>query len=115
VLHDLEQEVLGVTHAEVGAYLLSLWGLPSSLVEATALHHAPSQTPDFVLAPLTAVHAANVLEKEGENSELKGPQSPLDFIYFDRLGLASHVPVWREKLGLTPPLAAELSARAVGV
>ena len=30
-----------VTHAEVGAFLLGLWGLPFRIVEAVANHHAP--------------------------------------------------------------------------
>ncbi len=34
-----EREVLGAGHADVGAYLLSLWGLPSVVVEAVAYHH----------------------------------------------------------------------------
>jgi HD-like signal output (HDOD) protein len=33
--------VLGATHAEAGAYLLGLWGLPFPLVEAVAYHHTP--------------------------------------------------------------------------
>lgn len=36
---QLEQEVLGATHAEVGACLLGLWGLPFTIVEAVAGHH----------------------------------------------------------------------------
>jgi putative nucleotidyltransferase with HDIG domain len=28
-------------HAEVGAYLLGLWGFPNSIVEAVAFHHSP--------------------------------------------------------------------------
>lgn len=40
--HAAEQHVLGVSHAEVGAYLLGLWGLPYTMVEATACHHQAS-------------------------------------------------------------------------
>ena len=36
-----EQDKLGTNHAEIGAYLLSLWGLPTALAEAVLLHHAP--------------------------------------------------------------------------
>lgn len=35
----LEHELLGATHAEVGASLLGLWGLPFAVVEAVAGHH----------------------------------------------------------------------------
>jgi HD-like signal output (HDOD) protein len=38
-LHLVEQEELGFTHAEIGAYLLALWGLPDAVVEAVAEHH----------------------------------------------------------------------------
>lgn len=40
-LHDAETEVLGASHAQVGAYLLSLWNLPPTVVEAVAGHHSP--------------------------------------------------------------------------
>lgn len=36
-----EKQIIGATHAEVGAYLLGVWGLPYSLVEAVAYHHTP--------------------------------------------------------------------------
>jgi HD-like signal output (HDOD) protein len=39
-IHRIEAERLGVTHAEVGAYLLGLWGLPHDIIEATLRHHA---------------------------------------------------------------------------
>ena len=41
-LADCERLTTGATHAEIGAYLLGLWGLPYSIVEAVALHHAPA-------------------------------------------------------------------------
>jgi HD-like signal output (HDOD) protein len=41
-LWKCEQEIIGATHAQVGAYLLGLWGLPYPIVEAVALHHTPT-------------------------------------------------------------------------
>jgi HD-like signal output (HDOD) protein len=41
--HEVEASTWGVTHAEVGAYLLGLWGLPVQIVEAVANHHAPAR------------------------------------------------------------------------
>ena len=38
-----EREIFGVTHAEVGAYLLGLWGIPFPIVEAVAFHHRPNE------------------------------------------------------------------------
>ena len=40
-MHEAEARVLGASHAEVGAYLLGIWGLPYPIVEAVAHHHAP--------------------------------------------------------------------------
>lgn len=39
-LERCEREQFGTTHAEVGAYLLGLWGLPFEVIEAVAQHHA---------------------------------------------------------------------------
>jgi len=38
---DAERDVMGVTHAEVGAYLLALWGLPEEVIEVVGVHHRP--------------------------------------------------------------------------
>jgi putative nucleotidyltransferase with HDIG domain len=40
-MNEAETRVLGASHAEVGAYLLGLWGLPYPIVEAVARHHTP--------------------------------------------------------------------------
>jgi PAS domain S-box-containing protein len=37
----LEEEILGVHHAEVGAYLLRRWGLPDELADVIGYHHFP--------------------------------------------------------------------------
>ncbi len=54
-----EHELLGTTHAEVGACLLSLWGFSHSVVEAVAYHHNPSDLGGDENPILTAVHLAN--------------------------------------------------------
>ncbi len=63
-LWQREHEVVGAGHAEVGAYLLGIWGLPDSVVEATALHHAEGVEfePGSVAA---AVRAAEQLVDNG--------------------------------------------------
>jgi HD-like signal output (HDOD) protein/ActR/RegA family two-component response regulator len=40
-LVECERRITGASHAEIGAYLLGLWGLPYSIIEAVALHHTP--------------------------------------------------------------------------
>lgn len=51
-----ELEILGATHADIGAYLLRLWGLPFPLVDAVARHHDADA--DHHPDPLVAVIAA---------------------------------------------------------
>jgi HD-like signal output (HDOD) protein/ActR/RegA family two-component response regulator len=58
-LVQFELEAFGADHAHVGSYLLRLWGLPESAVEAIRVHH--SFVPDDCVAfnPLRALHAAH--------------------------------------------------------
>lgn len=67
-----EQEVFGATHAEMGAYLLGLWGLPYALVEAVAMHHTPMQLPPqgFELLAVLATAHSLVPASEAEQNEL---------------------------------------------
>lgn len=40
-IHQIEQELLGIDHAEIGALLLERWRLPRELVDAVRYHHNP--------------------------------------------------------------------------
>lgn len=91
-----EQQVFGATHAEVGAYLLGLWGLHDPLVEAVAWHHMPERYPGATASPLTSVHAAETLLNE---LEAERPH----FAYFERLGLEDR---WERWLDLSRQTAA---------
>jgi putative nucleotidyltransferase with HDIG domain len=58
----VEREIFSATHAEVGAYLLAIWGLPQSIIDAAAFHHNPAATTEAGFCALAAVHAADTLE-----------------------------------------------------
>ena len=58
-LWDAEKAEFGATHAEVGAYLLGLWGLPNPVIEAVALHHRPADATVEKFSPVIGVHVAN--------------------------------------------------------
>ena len=58
---EIERRVFGVCHAEVGGYLLGLWGLPVSIVEAVAHHHAPQRVAREGFRVVDAVHLADLL------------------------------------------------------
>jgi HD-like signal output (HDOD) protein len=94
-LWQAEHEIYGVMHAEVGAYLLGLWGLPYPLVEAVANHHMPKRVQHPGLDALTAVHVANALAHECEPGGKPESQADLNSDYAASLGLAHHLPQWR--------------------
>lgn len=56
-----ERELIGASHAEVGAYLLGLWGLPPAVVEAVAFQHAPTRIAHPEFDVLTALVLAQSL------------------------------------------------------
>lgn len=58
---ELEQELFRATHADTGAYLLALWGLPISIVEAVANHHNPPGSLGAEFTPAVALHLAEAL------------------------------------------------------
>jgi putative nucleotidyltransferase with HDIG domain len=60
---EVESERLGLTHAQVGAYLLGLWGLPSIVVNAVARHHTPAAEPGELCAT-GVVYFANLLDHD---------------------------------------------------
>ncbi|MDP3428592.1 MAG: HDOD domain-containing protein, partial [Humidesulfovibrio sp.] len=60
---EVEAEVLGLTHAQVGAYLLGLWGLPSTVVNAVVRHHAEDPEPGGLCAASVA-YFANMLDHD---------------------------------------------------
>ena len=90
----VERELLGSSHAEVGAYLLALWALPDSLVEALAWHHHPRESFRSGISPLLIVHVADVLEQEGRTPPGLMPQ--LDREFLDEAAVLDRLDDWRE-------------------
>ena len=93
----------GTTHAEAGSYLLWLWGLPDTVVEAVAFHHSPAKCPDHSFGPLTAVHVADALEHEITGATPVA-QAALDMDYLSRIEVVNELPDWsslaREQLSM---------------
>jgi HD-like signal output (HDOD) protein len=69
-MYEVESESLWCNHATIGAYLLGLWGLPFSAVEAVALHHSAEQQSRERLDCLT-LYAANLLVNRSTNAQCK--------------------------------------------
>jgi HD-like signal output (HDOD) protein len=95
LIWEVEREVLGTTHAEVGAYLIGLWGLDEAVVEALAYHHRPSECRRQDFGPLAAVHVANVLEHELCVIHDDYARPELDATFLTRTSLHDKVERWR--------------------
>ena len=94
-LLQAEHGMFNCTHAEVGGYLIGIWGLPHTIVEAVAWHHSPAMAPDKCFSPGVAVHAANALLSGGEFCHLS-QEVLLDTKYLEEIGLADREPLWRQ-------------------
>lgn len=90
-----EHGVFGCTHADVGGYLLGLWGLPVPVVECVSHHHHPTRTLDHTFGPLTAVHVANSLAYALDREAVTGKRPDLDSDYLARVGKSGRVAEWQ--------------------
>jgi HD-like signal output (HDOD) protein/CheY-like chemotaxis protein len=95
-LIELETAEFGATHAEVGGYLLGLWGLPSAVVEGVAFHETPSAVPSDTLTAAALVHIGARLASGAVPGTPDQVMSPAD----DALLRTAHVlerwPAWSE-------------------
>lgn len=88
-----EMEAIGSTHAELGACLIDMWGLPFDTAEAVAQHHdAPTRTGALDLAGATYIAATLAAELNDESAR---GTSELDLAYVTSLGLADALPKLR--------------------
>ena len=92
-----EREIFGVDHADIGGYLLGLWGLPVPVVEAIALHHRPRKVVQKTFLPLTALHAGNALASAQKPSVSDVATSSIDMEYFSELGIKNHYEAWQRE------------------
>lgn len=75
-LHEAEARVIGASHAQLGAYLLALWGLPQEVVEAVAYHHAPQAARQTQFGALGALAIAQSLCHAGDAEIFHGRTMP---------------------------------------
>ena len=96
-LHLIEQQKLNTTHAEVGAYLLAIWGLPIPLVEAVACHHFPERCGTREICLSGIIHIANALQHtQPGNTETIATPPNLD--YLKSIHLDEHFELWQQEL-----------------
>ena len=98
-MDQAETRVLGASHAEIGAYLLGIWGFPTSIVEAVAHHHSPSAVVQAEFDTLAALCIAHALAEPRESRAFAGvpvTHTEIDSGYLDIV----HAPFsWEEARG----------------
>ena len=100
----MEESAFSLTHAEVGACVLGIWGLPVAIIEGVALHHYPSRFLSKNFSALTAVHIANAWDQEQHGKgKIESQMLPeVDMNYMQELELADRLPDWRAACKLPP-------------
>jgi HD-like signal output (HDOD) protein len=106
-LYRVEEGAHGFSHAEIGAYLLGIWGLPYPVVETVALHHSPNRVPRQGFDAIAAVYVANLLAHRIEPvPDSEDPES--DFAQFEQdlesLGVLSQIDAWQDMMKDVPAL-----------
>ncbi len=92
--YQAETKIFQAGHAEIGAYLLGLWGFPSSVIDAIAYHHRPGRYPGNTFEALTAVYAANLIT-HNRDSETAAEQYEPDKEYLARVGCLDSFAEWQ--------------------
>lgn len=86
-LYELEQEIAGVTHADIGAVLAKKWDLPESLKKSIAMHHSIAEAEDLAIVDclFAADQACKALQfgEAGEHLVAPLPQRVKDRINMD--------------------------------
>ena len=59
---DAEMEVMGLTHANVGGWIMEKWRLPSTIVRMVADHHHPNSTTER-RELISAIHLGDILAR----------------------------------------------------
>lgn len=95
-LPELETNIYGFTRSEAAAYVLSLWKIPSHVVEAILLQNTPNDTTYESVSALTTVHAAACLLKQPDTPDYDRLfEMQLDTDYLKRIDKLERVADWQ--------------------
>ena len=95
-LWNLENELFATSHAEIGAYLMGLWGLEYPVIEAIASHHCPTKSLSKSTGLLTAVHFSDVYDRSMNGCSAENILSQLDCEYLKNLGVTERINDWQK-------------------
>src|SRR5436305_607781 len=90
--HQAERGIFAATHAQIGAYLLALWGIPDCIIRAVELHHSLHDPSITGMCSAIAVHAAQNLDPKDYRVKR------LNMAVLRELGFEERLPIWRQAL-----------------
>ncbi|BDD88346.1 response regulator [Desulfofustis limnaeus] len=93
-LETEEAARLQTTHADIGAYLIGLWGFNGDIIEAIAFHHRMKELEADRLTAALAVHLADHYYYLRYPDQVVGKPPVLDTAYLERLGYAEASAEW---------------------
>lgn len=85
-IQQLEREVVGISHTELGLRLMAAWDMPRDIVEAVREHHDPNYSSDFS-DYANLVYIANALLKRNGVGDAESTELPEGLL--SRVGLDS--------------------------
>ncbi|MBW2438691.1 MAG: response regulator [Desulfobacterales bacterium] len=94
-LWELENDMFGTSHAEIGAYLMGLWGVDYPVIEAIAFHHCPGKSLASSTGLLTAVHFGDAYDRLKNDDNGCGELKQLDRGYLEYLGVGHRIDDWQ--------------------
>jgi len=94
-LYEIERDIIGVTHAELGGCLLDLWGLPNTMIESATFHHEPWLCSDNEFSIVSAVYVANVLDHQLCCSCGDGWLEDVNTEYLEQQGITENWIKWK--------------------
>ncbi len=84
-ISEIEREVIGFSHEELGGHLLDLWGMPYPIIEAALYHHEPFSHEVINRELILSMHIANFYAWKYMGNQKY--QQALDIRAFGELGI----------------------------
>jgi len=94
------RETLGTSPAQITAYLLELWGMPLSVVDAIAAQDCPGGDPAKGFTLATALYVADGIASRQSPPDAFAPEE-WNTDYLNAIGCLDKIPAW-QKLSLAP-------------
>jgi HD-like signal output (HDOD) protein len=96
--YDAEKSSFGVTHSDICAYIMAMWGMPKRLVDAIRYHHNPDDAAEYGFNVLAAVHTADALVNFMDDDGIPGGNVKPDAEFLRKSRLEKKLPEWTDTI-----------------